>query len=45
MPKFREDLPTGIGTIGAALPFITALARASQAHGGQHDTGTARRSR
>jgi hypothetical protein len=23
------DLPTGIGTVGAALPFVTALARAA----------------
>jgi len=43
--KFREDLPAGIGAIAAAPRWITALARASQARAGQHDTGTERRSR
>jgi hypothetical protein len=42
MTKFSENLPAGIA---AAPPFVTALARASQARAGQHDTGTARRSR
>jgi len=41
MPEFREDPPAGTGT----LPFVTALAAASQAGNGRQQTGAAGRSR
>lgn len=39
MTKFREDLPTGIGTIGAALPFVTALASTALPASGRSRAG------
>jgi subtilase family serine protease len=39
------DLPTGIGTISAALPFVTALAAAAQVGGGRQQAQAAGRSR